>query len=362
MPARESASTGRIPSLDGLRAISIALVLYAHWGVTGSVPFLQRLPMAQFEYWGSLGVSIFFVISGFLITTLLVNEKQKTSTVSLKNFYIRRVLRIFPAYYGYLLVIGLLAATSIISVTPRDWLISAIYLRDYYSHTTDWTNHTWSLAVEEQFYLLWPLVLLVLKKRQLIAICFIVIGLAPFVRVLTYFLLPGLRDGIPIMFHTRVDSLMCGCLLALTRFDSTAQTVKSWFERHNGPLWAAVVLIVLSPVAQGRFHGGYLLTVGYSLDNVAIALLIIWTVDHQDTVAGRVLNWRPIAVLGTLSYSLYLWHVIFISPLGGAKVPFPLNVALTFVVAWCSFHFIEAPFNGLRRRFGSTGVTSEPTV
>jgi peptidoglycan/LPS O-acetylase OafA/YrhL len=315
-----SGSVQRIPSLDGLRAVSILLVMFAHWGLTASVPYLNRLPAQQFKYFGSLGVSIFFVISGFLITTLLRVEKRKTSTISLKNFYLRRVLRIFPAYYAYLAALCVFAAIGFIAVTPRDLIMSALYVRDYFPQATDWTNHTWSLAVEEQFYLIWP-----------------------------------------IMFHTRADTLLFGCLLALTRLDAGAIALHRRLDRLNGPAVAALVLFVLSPVLYYRFHGGYLIVAGYTLDNACIALLLIWAIDHRKSLAGRILNWKPVAAIGTLSYSLYLWHVIFISPFRGATIPFPLNVILTFVLAWCSFTFIEMPFNGLRRRFGSLTVATEPT-
>ena len=324
------------------------------------MPLLHRLPERQFAYFGSLGVSIFFVISGFLITGLLIGEKEKRGTVSLKNFYIRRVLRIFPAYYVYLFAIFVLAATGFIALTPRDLLWSGLYLRDYSAQATAWTNHTWSLAVEEQFYLLWPLLVLLLDKRRLIVLCLIVIAVSPVVRILTYESAPGLRDLITVMFHTRADTLLFGCLLALTRFDTSMIRVKELFVRYNGPLLAALGLFVLSPLVYSRFHDGYLLTLGYTFDNACIALLLIWTVDHRGVLAGRILNWTPIAAIGTLSYSLYLWHVIFISPLRGTLVPFPVNVVLTFVIAWCSFRFIEMPFNGLRQRFGSVSVSSEP--
>ena len=294
MKANGHASSRRIPSLDGVRAISILLVLYSHWGLTDAVPFLHRLPARQFAYFGSLGVSIFFVISGFLITALLMAEKEKSATVSLKNFYIRRVLRIFPAYYVYLFVILVLTVTGTIAVSSRDLVWSALYIRDYSAQTTAWTNHTWSLAVEEQFYLLWPLLVLLLNKRRLVTVCFVVIVISPFIRVFTYVLTPGMRDLITVMFHTRADTLMIGCLLALTRFDGSALRVKELFIRYNGPLLAAVMLFILSPLIYGRFHDGYLMTIGYTIDNACIALLLIWTVDHRETLTGRILNWSPI--------------------------------------------------------------------
>jgi peptidoglycan/LPS O-acetylase OafA/YrhL len=341
----------RIPSLDGLRAVSIMLVMYAHWGLTKRVPLLDRLPSAQYKYFGPLGVTMFFVISGFIITTLLMSEQRRNATIDLKDFYLRRTLRIFPAYYLYLAVIAVSAAFGIVAVTHRDLIMSALYLRDYFPHTTDWTNHTWSLAVEEQFYLIWPLLLCWLDRKHLIRVCLVVIALSPLVRILTYVLTPGLRDAIPIMFHTRADALMFGCLAALTRFDAGAVRFHAIFARRGGPIWALVAVGVLSPLLYARLHGGYLFAVGDTLSGACVAVLLIWAIDHRSSPVGRFLNWQPIVTLGTLSYSLYIWHVVFIAPIAGVIIAFPLNVILTFVVAWCSYRGIEVPVIALRRRF-----------
>ena len=141
------------PSLDGLRAFSIVLVLIAH--VSLQYPWLRRFV----EHVGNYGVRIFFVISGFLITGLLLKELTKTGRISLKSFYIRRTLRIFPAFYVYVLTVVILAWAGILILLPGDLLHAVTYTMNYHMVRSWWLNHMWSLSVEEQFYLLWPTVL-----------------------------------------------------------------------------------------------------------------------------------------------------------------------------------------------------------
>ena len=271
----------------------------------------------------------------------------------------RRVLRIFPAYYAYLLVVFTIAVTGIAVVSHGDLAVAALYLRDYTS-ADRWTDHTWSLAVEEQFYLIWPLLLLALSKKRLIVFGFVVLVFEPLIRVVTYVLAPSMRDGITVMFHTRADMLVFGCLLALTRFDPTVLRFKERYATKSVAMTAIAVLVVVCPVAYARFHDGFLMSIGYTVQGACIAILLLWLVDNPRERLGQVLNWGPIAAIGTLSYSIYLWHVVFLFPIHGVSFPFPINVVLTFVVAWCSFRFVEMPFNGLRRRFGSVAVASEP--
>jgi peptidoglycan/LPS O-acetylase OafA/YrhL len=142
----------RIPSLDGLRALSIALVLAGH-----------SIPNAQWDWFlwkvfgnGDLGVSIFFVISGFLITSLLLKEHAEAGEISPSSFYLRRAFRILPPFYAFLVVLLALKRFGVLELSLRGWTEAVTFLRDYLSADDWWTIHIWSLSVEEQFYLLWP--------------------------------------------------------------------------------------------------------------------------------------------------------------------------------------------------------------
>jgi peptidoglycan/LPS O-acetylase OafA/YrhL len=155
------ASSRNIPSLDGMRAFSVLLVLVGH--ETSSV--LGRLPIGLFRN-GALGVNVFFVISGFLITHLMLGELDATGWLSLKNFYIRRAFRIFPAYYAYLAVVGVLSLAHFYPVDWKSLLGAATYTLDYFPMPLPWIlAHSWSLCAEEHFYLLWPACIALVPRR-----------------------------------------------------------------------------------------------------------------------------------------------------------------------------------------------------
>ena len=169
----------RIPSLDGLRAISIALVLFAHTSGTAFFPsfvFLRR-------HLGNFGVRVFFVISGYLITTLLLKELDKTGRISLKLFYIRRVFRIFPAAYFYLAVAAVLLAFGLVELEWNDIVFGFTYTTNYDPVRPWHTIHLWSLSVEEQFYLIWPATLAFLGRRRAMVAAAAMIAVAPLLRI-----------------------------------------------------------------------------------------------------------------------------------------------------------------------------------
>ena len=162
-----TAKARSIPSLDGLRAISILLVVIAHSSQNFS-PWVN-LPVGTFLLFAHLGVSVFFVISGFLITSLLLKEWDATGTIGLKHFYLRRAFRIFPPFYLYLVILLVLVLAGVFHTSLRAFFFAAIYCMDYYLGPGSGfvgLQHIWSLSVEEQFYLLWPAALLLLGKRK----------------------------------------------------------------------------------------------------------------------------------------------------------------------------------------------------
>ena len=186
---RRTEWTSRIPSLDGLRAISIRMVLAAH--VAGSIPALENRPLLIYTIFnGNRGVSVFFVISGFLITSLLLKEEPLTGKISIRDFYIRRVFRILPPFWAFLVVVGVLWKSGTIETSWANLGIAFTFLRDYISGDW-WTGHSWSLSVEEQFYLLWPAVLVFIGRRRSLSIASGLIVVAPAIRVLSHVLVTG---------------------------------------------------------------------------------------------------------------------------------------------------------------------------
>lgn len=341
--------TRNIPSLDGLRAISIALVIIAH----SSIYFRKWLPapLGTYLLFAHLGVSVFFVISGFLITGLLLKEREKTGTIRLLRFYTRRAFRIFPPFYFYLAIVAGLVLSGVLSLPLRGLFFAAIYGTDYYfgpGSSSAALQHTWSLSVEEQFYLLWPAALLLLGKRRATWVSALLIVLSPFLRLLTYFLLaPQHRAMVDRMFHSSIDTIMFGCLLALVwdteRFRRLVPVLSSGWCM-TGSLF---FLLVLHPLLESHFYGRYSLLFGMTLEGVCISAFTVAVVTRPATLAGRLLNTRALRHLGVISYSLYLWQSIFTTT---STRYFPLNVVAALGCAELSYWAIERPALRLRDR------------
>ena len=254
-------SGNRIPSLDGLRAVSICMVVIGHCSKTITGLSSSAYMFLGFVGAGRLGVSTFFVISGFLITTLLVREQLSTHTISLKDFYIRRAFRIFPGFYAYWLVAFVLALLGYIQLSRSDLISAATYIWNYVPRNVDtwFLGHTWSLSVEEQFYLLWPLILKLSGPKRGTWAALAVVVTAPFVRLGSYFLLPSTRPRIGMMLHTRADSLMIGALLALMCFNEDHLRILKRLARSWLIPIVSLCFLVVDTLLTMRFKGVYFL-------------------------------------------------------------------------------------------------------
>jgi len=350
----ESGFSPRIPSLDGLRAVSICMVVIGHCsGTMGDLGYQTRMVLSVVGA-GRLGVSIFFVISGFLITTLLVREQLATGTISLKNFYIRRAFRIFPAFYAYWLFALVLTVIGYIPLSHAELVSAAVYVWNYVPRQVDtwFLGHTWSLSLEEQFYLVWPLVLRSFGIRLGTWIALTAVVVAPIIRVSCYFLFPATRPLIGMMLPTRADSLMIGALLALIcisgdHLRTLKQLVGSWLI----PV-ASLCFLIVDTMLTAHFNGAYTLPFGYSLQNFMIVLLIAHCVFYDRTVLGRTLNHALIAHIGLISYSLYLWQQLFLTTNNKTFTgAFPWNILCAFLAAELSYYLLEKPFLRWRKRF-----------
>jgi len=337
---------GRIDSLDGIRAFSILLVLIGH-ALHGKVDIKEYLGDI-----GNLGVRIFFAISGFLITTLLLKELNSSGSISLKNFYIRRSLRIFPAYIFLLIVMLLLALLNFIEIEPYLFARAGTYTINYLPvKERGWyLGHLWSLAVEEQFYLLWPVIFLISGRKKASYIVVGVICVLPFVRYFSWLYFPESRALIKWAFHTVCDSIAAGCLLALVKDKlHSIDLYKRWLNSFM-PLILPLIIFTINWYLVGRPRFNYL--IAQSAMNIAIVLFIDYAVNVRPRLLFATLN-NPLAVMiGTLSYSLYLWQQFFLigDPEYGVQ-EFPVNIILTGIAAYISYHFIEKRFLNLKERF-----------
>jgi peptidoglycan/LPS O-acetylase OafA/YrhL len=328
----------RIQSLDGLRAIAICAVISGHlYGtISAPPPIVGNL--------SRLGVVLFFVISGFLITGLLLKEQKSTGTVSLRGFYFRRVMRIVPAFLVF--VFAMIAAQRLgwIGLSWRD-IVGALTWTVNYMPDRSWSiGHLWSLSVEEQFYLLWPasvaLLGFALSNKLAIGMFF----LAPAVRAGMHILLPHspLRDL--EVFPAVCDAIAIGCIIAIAR-DKLLMS-RLWRLLTNSALALPLAAIAF---AISTYSGRTII----DLIGTPFALLAIAAIVEGSTrwsgIGFELLNNRPIIFMGHLSYSLYLWQQPFLNQhIAAPFTHFPLNICTVFVCALGSYNFIEKPFLKLR--------------
>jgi peptidoglycan/LPS O-acetylase OafA/YrhL len=303
---------------------------------------------AVFGKGAALGVTVFFVISGYLITGLLVTERERFGRISLRQFYQRRTLRIFPAFYAFLLAALVMKSFGLVTLLHGDLASAASYTMNYHYHRAWSLGHLWSLAVEEQFYLVWPAVLAILGTERGMYVALGAIVTAPVLRVALLEFVPSSRAGLDQMFPTVADALATGCLLALLR-----KTLSAWpaYLRYLESPWIAIAPLAIVLCGALDEHARFDGLVGQTVRNVAIALIVDHGVRFPQRPFGRILNLGPVAFVGTLSYSLYLWQQPFINRhailwMNG----FPQNLLLSAGCALASYFFVERPLLAWRNR------------
>ena len=355
-----------IPSLYGLRAISILLVILSHCFLHARSNDPVSKLLLGLAGNGSVGVSIFFVISGFLITILLLKEQRPFGNINIPDFYLRRAFRILPAFLLYVMVIAVLASAGVLAVPSQQFWRALTLTMDYVPERNWFLGHIWSLSVEEQFYLLWPLLVVFCSRKSLLFIASASILLGPFIRMADRVLLPGTRFEIEYMGHTRADMLMFGCLIALYFEDDRLRAFVKRGSAVGVPVLSAIFLFLISPLLELWFEGVYIKTIGYTLQGVCIAFLLLYFVTTPESFAGRVFNSRPAVHIGTISYGLYLWQELFIGFRQYSFVGTALRVGAAFLAAEASYFLVESPALRFKRRFSHhrrvTAPVSEVTL
>jgi peptidoglycan/LPS O-acetylase OafA/YrhL len=294
-----------------------------------------------------LGVVVFFVISGFLITRLLLSEYEKRGSVSLKLFYARRALRLFPAAYTFIACLCLLWVAGAVHLRPADLWHAATYTMNYLPGRSWQVGHLWSLSVEEQFYLIWPCAFILFRPRRAGWIAAGVILFGPVARSAGWLFLRATPYYDLELFPMVADTLAMGCLMA--KISGWLET-KDWYLRLFHPAFSlglvALVLLI------NRYLGHTVVSVfGTSILNASLAVLIHRSVYCSRDWMGRFLNWKPVAFIGLLSYSLYIWQQLFLNRNSAAWVnTFPQNLCFAIAVALGSYFLLEKPFLRLRSR------------
>lgn len=328
----------RIAQFDGLRALAFLGVFAFH---AVAVPYA----------W--MGVDLFFVLSGYLITkNLLALRETARPRSALAVFYFRRLLRIVPPYY---LALAAIFALMPVSLREAPWYIAfASNIRDcLYPVLTGPLLPMWSIAVEEQFYLIWPFIVLLVPRRALPAVFVVAIALAPAVRLL---LTPVSADAVYRLVICRSDLLALGALFAWIDLRDPA-----WARRHARGIGltavAGIVVFALFATIDPRFdleaNEPLYNTLGYSLEALVFTCALILARIADRGLVHRTLCWRPLAYLGRISYTAYLVHVLVLKLLLRLPVPGVLRVtlalAITVTVAAASWHVMEQPLQRLRK-------------
>lgn len=333
-----------IPSLDGLRAISIILVIIGHATFSArSAGILRHL-----DHLGNIGVRCFFVISGFLITTLLLQEHNRAGEILLRDFYYRRVLRIFPAALAYIGAVALLASAGYIVLKQYDLVHALTYTMNYHFNRAVWLDHLWSLSVEEQFYILWPGIIVFFGARRARTLAWSAIALAPVIRAVMWFIVGASMSAMTKHFEANADSLASGCVLAMSYNWLSANRLYTRLRLSTRFLPVALSLIAVGNLVYLVSSAAFYL-VGQTLANLGTVLSVDWCIRRPDSMAGSLLNYRAMVYIGTLSYSLYLWQGAFLND-AWSWWPghFPFNIMCAFGMAMVSHNAIEKPFLKLK--------------
>ncbi|BCQ27695.1 acyltransferase (plasmid) [Caballeronia sp. NK8] len=345
----KEANKGWIDGLDGLRALSVLAVFLSHTGLAGIEG-------------GFIGVDVFFVLSGFLITRLLSAEHARDGQISFRGFYWRRARRLYPALFGVLAAVAVYtffyepALRGSLEVFPALFYVMN-WVRAFQGYDAVLTGHTWSLAIEEQFYLLWPCLLLVLLRlgyrRSLAGMVALAVVIFAWREWLAFHHTPLAR--IYCGFDTHSDGLIYGAILSSLNREHIRRIGYLW------PLGAVYLGVTLFDLKMVHFA---VRPIGYVPTSIAAVVVIARVVTAQTSVLVRVLDVWPLAMLGRVSYGFYLWHypVIHVMLYGGHDpilgffgsfaFPKPVMISATFAVSLAftllSWFVIEKPTMRLR--------------
>lgn len=360
--------TKYIKGFDGLRCYSIILVVITHLGIAHYFESSSYLRNHVFYFFsGAAGVNAFFAISGFLITTLILSEVKDTGRFNIKFFFIRRFLRLLPPLVPFFIAIFIFMKLGFIRETMIGLILSMVYLFNFVPKAkVFWStelSHTWSLAVEEQFYILWAVVFNFFKAKQ---IKIFIISLLVLSIVISYILpsisliIEGKKYSFDQVFFTErwtlpaIGPILLGSLFAILNF-SNWSNISLKFEGKN-PFYISILLF-LSPFYLPEI----LLPLLNLFHSLGVVALLLWIANNQSSKIVKILEWKPIKYLGMISYGIYIWQGFFVRT-GPEMTPkiwvhdFPQNIILTLLVSVISYEFFEKKILKLKKKFKQTAI------
>lgn len=304
---------------------------------------------------GWIGVNIFFGISGILITSRLLEEKEVRGTIRLKGFYIRRFCRILPPVVFLLIVFAICNWAKIISISGFDWWRALLFGSNYGPEPSWHLAHTWSLSIEEHFYLFWPALLVFVGGRRAPKVCLLLIAVITVWRIvdIRYSIVPD-RFGISgWRTDTTVDGLLVGAMFACALENQNIRRIVVRFANPFTTLFLTALLIFCLYAWEHILILRHPVRLGFVF---LIPLLLLTTILASRTWIASILEWQPLRWIGRISYSIYLWQQLFIVPdhartnhLGRLE-DWPWNLVAVFVCAVSSYYLIERPFMALGHR------------
>jgi len=353
---QSSENKQRINGLDGLRGISILGVLLSHSAICA---YPHELPNNFYLYQfvrvlfscGSLGVTLFFVISGFLIHHLLIREYQKTGTISISAFFLRRSLRILPAYLIFLLAVFSLYLLHYVEMSHWDWISVVTYTVNFRPGLPWDVAHLWSLSIEEQYYLVWPWLPFVFGIRGSFIINVVTLLCLPILRWTSNHFEWGLAEtAAPMSF----DAILFGCLLA--HFVTTNSIPRFLQSLYRWRRWLIGLAIVCTfSISRLAYLTGEFKCLVPTICAIFLTYIVFVVQANSHQKKTGFLNNRFLIRLGVISYGVYLWQQLFTNPVQQTWWNgFPVGIILAILASMLSYVFIEKPFLRLKEHFQKT--------
>jgi len=344
---------GRIKGLDGLRGIAVIFVIISHsvlWPYLG-IDSAKVMSIMN----GHIGVSIFFVLSGYLITILLIKERDMTGTVDIVAFMKRRALRIFPLYYLAIFFLMCMDLTGKASIPNCSYPYALTYTINFISRECEHStlSHFWSLSVEEHFYIFWPAIFLLGKRFSIIILAVLIFA--------CFYIGSDIYGDIAGRHTNRwtfpaILPILAGCLTAMIHRHKSIVSIFNDKSKAN-----TLLLAILAGFVSPAF------TASDAIWIVSMCALLVYVYNQQDSIVVKLLEFKPLAMIGVISYGLYVWQGVFTGNgpyRSGGTFPPPLYTGLwiTFIVAPISYVFFERPLLKIKDRFSWRTKQSSPQV